>query len=215
MGGAAAMKRLAVSVIAAMTVGVLSAVAVSAAGVAATLSCSDGFQTTYLTDATGLLGLQSSVDSLNTSPLGGLYSCRATQTSTGPGSPQSFAIGGGFQFLSGSHFGFAVHQQRDGTITGQFQTDTPGTGNHIHGTAYCLNVVGNLASFGVHITEATDATLVEENFITYVEDNGHGNPIADDITSGPITQARPGCPAPFLINPAGAIQGNILVHMGV
>jgi hypothetical protein len=206
-----AMKRLALLLALTVAALVLSATVVSAGGVAATLSCSDGFQTTYLTDATGLLGLQSSVDSLNTSPLAGGYSCTATQTSTAPSNPSDFAVGAGGD-VGQKQFEFSAHSDPGGANP-QGHFNSHGTGStYIDADVYCLLVSGNQATMGIHITKVSsnESALLGTFTLEFVQDN---NPLTDTISSSGFSLTPLTCVPGPATHPID--HGNITVHMGV
>jgi hypothetical protein len=208
------MKRLALLLALTVAALVLSATVVSAGGVAATLSCSDGFQTTYLTDATGLLGLQSSVNSVNTSPLANGYSCQATQTSTASSNPHDFAVGAGGE-SSQKQFEFSAHSDPGGANPhGHFNSHGTGS-SYADADVYCLLVSGNQATMGIQITKVSsdNGALLGQFTLEFVQDNGHGNPLPDKVASTGFTQAKQSCVPGSATVPID--HGNITVHMGV
>jgi hypothetical protein len=128
----------------------------------------------------------------------------------GAASPYDFATGGG-QTAAGDQFGFAAHNGPTGPSG--YVTYSTATFD-VAGAVTCINAVGGrLAAIGIVVENSSDASLVGQGFLLYVEDrDAAGSAAPDRITYAFFVDPRPAtrqCTVRRSTQPV--VQGNIVV----
>jgi hypothetical protein len=119
---------------------------------------------------------------------------------------KSFSVGGGEQVAGGitKHFAFSAHNGPNGPSGhAVFTQDDPtlAFGDFtLSGHVACVSVVGNDATIGVAIEQATGTAVGQQGIFIVVSDHGNGSSAAPDTltNSGYVSAADLAvCPPPF------------------